>query len=125
FKADSSTGDYLGAIKHYQLYKSLSDSVFKGEKSKQINSLQVEFESEKKDKNIDLLTQEAKLQKIQIQNDTVVRYVFIGSVLVLVLFLAFLYNSFRSKKKKNEELEIQRQQINEQNELNKKMLIEK
>ncbi|MCD0465100.1 histidine kinase dimerization/phosphoacceptor domain -containing protein [Flavobacterium sp. ENC] len=125
FKADSSTGDYLGAIKHYQLYKSLSDSVFKGEKSKQINSLQVEFESEKKDKNIDLLTQEAKLQKIQIQNDTVVRYVFIGSVLVLVLFLAFLYNSFRSKNKKNEELEIQRQQINEQNELNKKMLIEK
>lgn len=125
FKADSSTGDYLGAIKHYQLYKSLSDSVFKGEKSKQINSLQVEFESEKKDKNIDLLTQEAKLQKIQIHNDTVVRYVFIGSVLVLVLFLAFLYNSFRSKKKKNEELEIQRQQINEQNELNKKMLMEK
>lgn len=125
FKADSARGDYLNAIKHYQLYKSLSDSVFKGEKSKQINSLQVEFESEKKDKNIDLLQQEAKMQKIQIHNDTVVGYVFIGSVLVLVLFLAFLYNSFRSKKKKNEELEIQRQQINEQNELNKKMLVEK
>ncbi len=125
FKADSARGDYLNAIKHYQLYKSLSDSVFKGEKSKQINSLQVEFDSEKKDKNIDLLTQEAKLQKIQIHNATIVRYVFIGSVVILILFLAFLYNSFRSKKKKNEELEIQRQQINEQNELNKKMLIEK
>jgi len=125
FKADSSRGDLKNAIKHYQLYKQLSDSVFKGEKSKQINSLQVEFESEKKDKNIDLLTQEAKLQKIQIHNDLIVRYVFIGSVVVLILFIMLLYNGFRLKKKKNEELEIQRQQINEQNELNKKMLIEK
>jgi two-component sensor histidine kinase len=125
FKADSSRGDFINAIKHYQLYKSLSDSVFKGEKSKQINSLQIEFESEKKDKNINLLQEQAKVQQIQIQKDTVVKYVFIGSVLVLILFLAFLYNSFRLKKKKNIELEMQRQQINEQNELNKKMLVEK
>ncbi len=125
FKADSSRGKYLDAIKHYQLYKNLLDSIYKGEKSKQINSLQVEFETEKKDRNIELLTQQAKVQQIQIQKDTVVKYVFIGSVLVLILFLLVLYNSFRLKKKKNEELEIQRQQINEQNELNKKMLIEK
>ncbi len=125
FKADSSRGDYVNAIKHYQLYKSLSDSVFKGEKSKQINSLQIEFESEKKDKNINLLQEQAKVQQIQIQKDTVVKYVFVGSVIVLILFLALLYNSFRLKKKKNAELEMQRQQINEQNELNKKMLIEK
>lgn len=125
FKADSSRGDYLNAIKYYQLYKTLSDSVFKGEKSKQINSLQIEFESEKKDKNINLLQQQAKLQKIQIQKDTVIKYVFIGSVVVLLLFLMLLYNGFRLKKKKNSELEMQRQQINEQNELNKKMLIEK
>lgn len=125
FKADSSRGDYRNAIKHYQLYKSLSDSVFKGEKSNQINSLQVEFETDKKDRNIDLLTQQAKTQQIQIQKDTVIKYVFIGSVIVLILFLALLYNSFRIKKNKNEELELQRQQINEQNELNKKMLVEK
>lgn len=125
FKADSSRGDYLNAIKHYQLYKSLSDSVFKGEKSKQINSLQIEFESEKKDKNIDFLQQQAKVQKIQIQKDTVVKYVFVGSVIVLILFILVLYNSYRIKKKKNQQLEIKRQQINEQNELNKKMLIEK
>lgn len=125
FKADSSRGDYVNAIKHYQLYKSLSDSVFKGEKSKQINTLQIEFESEKKDKNINLLQEQAKVQQIQIQKDTVVKYVFIGSVIVLILFLALLYNSFRLKNKKNTELELQRQQINEQNELNKKMLIEK
>ena len=60
FKADSSKGDYVNAIKHYQLYKSLSDSVFKGEKSKQINTLQIEFESDKKDKNIKIKETENK-----------------------------------------------------------------
>ncbi|OXA78403.1 Two-component sensor histidine kinase, contains HisKA and HATPase domains [Flavobacterium aquidurense] len=125
FKADSSRGKYLDAIKHYQLYKYLLDTIYKGEKSKQITSLQIEYESEKKDKNIDLLKQQAKVQQIQIQKDTVVQYVFIGSVVVLILFLVLLYNGFRLKKKKNEALEINRQQINEQNELNKKMLIEK
>lgn len=125
FKADSSRGKYLDAIKHYQLYKNILDTIYKGETNRQINNLQIEFDTDKKDRNIDLLTQQAKVQKIQIQKDTVVKYVFIGSVLVLILFLALLYNGFRIKKKKNEELEIQRQQINEQNELNKKMLIEK
>ncbi|OXA89952.1 tetratricopeptide repeat-containing sensor histidine kinase [Flavobacterium hercynium] len=125
FKADSSRGNYLDAIKHYQLYKSLSDSVFKGEKSKQINSLQIEFESEKKDKNIDLLKQQAKLQEITINNDVIIRYLFIASVIILVLFILLLYNRFRLKKKSNEQLEIKRQKIDEQNELNKKMLIEK
>jgi len=125
FKADSARGKYIDAIKHYQLYKSLSDSVFKGEKSKQINSLQIEFESAKKDRNIDLLKQQAKLQEIKIHNDTIIRYVFIASVVLLILFLLLLYNRFRLKKKTNEQLEIKTQQINEQNELNKKMLIEK
>ncbi|WP_431241844.1 sensor histidine kinase [Flavobacterium sp. P21] len=125
FKADSSRGKYLDAIKHYQLYKNILDTIYKGETSKQINNLQVQYESNKKDKNIELLTQQAKVQQIQIQKDNVVKYVFIGSVLVLILILGLLYNSFRVKKKKNEELEMRRQQINEQNELNKKMLIEK
>jgi hypothetical protein len=57
FKADSIQGKYLDAIQHYQLYKKLSDSVFNGEKSKQINSLKIQFETEQKDKNIQLLTE--------------------------------------------------------------------
>lgn len=125
FKADSATGKYLQAIKHYQLYKSLSDSVFKGEKSKQINSLQIAFESDKKDRNIKLLEQQAKLQEAKIHNDLIIKYLFIASVAILTLFLLLLYNRFRLKKKTNEQLEINKIEINEQNELNKKMLVEK
>jgi two-component sensor histidine kinase len=125
FQSDHASKKYESAIKHLQRHQLFRDSIFNVEKLKQSAALQLQFETEKKDKNIKLLTQQGKLQEIKIHNDQIIRYVFIGSVVVLILFLAFLYNSFRSKKKKNEELEIQRQQINEQNELNKKMLIEK
>ncbi|MBF4507690.1 tetratricopeptide repeat protein [Flavobacterium sp. JLP] len=125
FQSDHASKKYESAIKHLQKHQLLRDSIFNVEKLKQSAALQLQFETEKKDKNIKLLTQQGKLQEIKIHNDQIIRYVFIGSVVVLVLFLAFLYNSFRSKKKKNEELEMQRQQINEQNELNKKMLLEK
>ncbi|MEP6932214.1 MAG: histidine kinase dimerization/phosphoacceptor domain -containing protein [Flavobacterium sp.] len=125
FQSDHASKKYESAIRHLQQHQRLRDSLFNVEKLKQSAALQLQFETEKKDKNIKLLTQQGKLQEIQIQKDLVIRYVFIGSVVVLVLFLMLLYNRFRLKKKTNEQLEIKRQQINEQNELNKKMLIEK
>ncbi|WP_306620539.1 tetratricopeptide repeat-containing sensor histidine kinase [Chryseobacterium ginsenosidimutans] len=125
FKADSTQGKYLDAIEHYQLYKKLSDSVFNGEKSKQINSLKIQFETDQKDKNIQLLTQKGKLLEIQVTNDTVIKYVFIGSILVLILFAALLYNRSRLKSNANKKLELKRKQIDEQNEQLKKLLSEK
>lgn len=125
FKADSVQGKYLDAINHYQFYKKFSDSVFNGEKSKQINSLQIQFDTEKKDKDIQLLTQKGKLQETRIANDTIMRYVFIGSLLVLILFAALLYNRSRLKTNANKNLEIKRQQIDAQNEQLKKLLAEK
>lgn len=125
FQSDHASKKYESAIKHLQKHQLLRDSLFNIEKLKQSAALQLQFETEKKDKNIKLLTQQGKLQQIKIHNDKIIRYIFIGGVLLLILFIALLYNGFRLKKKKNEELEIQRQQINEQNELNKKMLLEK
>lgn len=125
FKADSTRGKYLDAIKHYQLFKKHSDSVFNGEKSRQINSLQIQFKTEQKDKNIQLLTQKGKLQDVQIANDTFMKYVFIGSILVLILFAALLYNRSRLKNNANKKLELKRKQIDEQNEQLKKLLSEK
>ncbi|WP_326983120.1 histidine kinase dimerization/phosphoacceptor domain -containing protein [Chryseobacterium sp. MYb264] len=125
FKADSTQGKYLDAIEHYQLYKKFSDSVFNGEKSKQISSLKIQFETDQKDKNIELLTQKGKLQEIQITNDTFIKYVFIGSIVVLILFILLIYNRSRLKTNANKKLELKRKQIDEQNDQLKKLLAEK
>ncbi|WEK70464.1 MAG: histidine kinase dimerization/phosphoacceptor domain -containing protein [Candidatus Chryseobacterium colombiense] len=125
FQSDFASKKYESAVDHLKQHQVFKDSIFNLEKLKQSTALQLQFETEKKDKNIKLLTQQGKLQEIKIQNEKVIRYVFIGSVTILVLFLVFLYNSFRTKKKKSEELESQRKQIDKQNEQLKKLLAEK
>ncbi len=125
FKADSTLGKYKDAIRHYQLYKKYSDSVFNGEKSRQINGLRIQFDTEQKDKNIQLLKQKARLQESRIANDQVIRYVFAGVLVVLSLFAVLWYNRSRLKSRANRKLEIKRRQIDEQNEQLKKLLGEK
>lgn len=125
FKADSTLGKYKDAIRHYQLYKKYSDSVFNGEKSRQINGLRVQFDTEQKDKNIQLLKQKAGLQETRIANDQIMRYVFAGVLGVLFLFAVLWYNRSRLKSRANIKLEIKRRHIDEQNEQLKKLLGEK
>ncbi|WP_374459279.1 histidine kinase dimerization/phosphoacceptor domain -containing protein [Chryseobacterium taeanense] len=125
FKADSILGKHLDAIRHFQLYKKYSDSVFNGEKSRQINGLQIQFETEQKDRDIQLLKQKGKLQETRIGNDKMMRYIFAGILMAMVLFAALLYNHSRLKNNANRKLEITRQQIDEQNRQLKKLLTEK
>lgn len=125
YQSDHANKKYESAIQHLKQHQVFRDSIFNMEKLKQSKALELQFETEKKDKNIKLLTHQRKLQEAKIENEKVIRYVFIGSLLALVLFLIFLYNSFRVKKRKNEELELKRKQIDEQNDQLKKLLSEK
>jgi len=125
FEADSATGNYIGAIEHYKRYKTLNDTIFNNNSRKQFNNLQLKYETEKKDKSIKLLTEHGKLQDEKIQNATILRYVFIGSLGVLILFVALLYNRSRLKQRTNKKLQLKQQQINEQNDQLKKLLLEK
>ena len=125
FEADSATGNYLSAIEHFKNHKILNDSLYNINNAKQFGDLQLKYETEKKNKSIKLLTEHGKFQDEKIRNATILRYVFIGSLCVLILFVALLYNRSRLKQRTNKKLELKQQQINEQNEQLKKLLLEK
>jgi two-component system, sensor histidine kinase PdtaS len=70
FQIDSALGDMASALHYYQLYTKGKDSTFNETTAKQLNQLHVEFETEKKDKelqlkekSIQLLVQQTALQK--------------------------------------------------------------
>jgi two-component system, sensor histidine kinase PdtaS len=63
FKLDSAQGDYLHAIRHYQRYKAIGDSLANKQRTQQISELEVIYETQKKDQNIRSLTQQAQLQQ--------------------------------------------------------------
>jgi len=125
FRTDSAMGRLQSAIGHYQRYKYLSDSITSTNQSRQLDILRLQFQTERKDKDIQLLTQKSKLQEISLQKGRVFRNVVIGSIIMLLLILALLYNRYRLKKQTAFRLEKQQEEINEQNELLKKLVDEK
>ncbi|NML41923.1 histidine kinase [Chitinophaga sp. G-6-1-13] len=125
FRSDSALGNLSGAIAHFQRYKQLSDSVTSINQSKQLDVLRLQFETERKDKDIELLTQKSTLQEVSLQKEKVFRNVVMGGICMLLLILALLYNRYRLKKKTTSRLEKQQEAINAQNELLKKLVDEK
>ncbi len=125
FKADSALGNLSEAIKHYKLYKLYSDSVMNAQKAKQISNLQIQFDTEKKDKNILLLTQKSELQNATIRNDRIIKTIAISGTIVLILLLLLGYNRYQLKQQTNLQLEQKQKEINQQNDLLKRLLNEK
>ncbi len=104
FKIDSIGGDLHAAINHFQRFKIINDSVFNSAKTKQIQQLQVQFETEKKDKDIRLLKSDSLVQQAQVQRANYMRNLTLAGIVLLLLFMAVLYNSYRFKQRKNEAL---------------------
>lgn len=115
FKVDSAAGNYLSAIRYFQIHKHLNDSIFNATKSRQIEELQIQYETEKKETDIAWLQNEKDLQHVQLQQATFTRNITFGTGALLLVVLALLYNRYRLKQRVNKQLEIQQGEINQTN----------
>jgi len=122
FKADSALGNYTDAIAHFKLYKEAGDSSLRLTASQQINQLLVEYESFKKDQaiaskenNIQLLTNQARLQQEQLSRNKVVKNLTFGMIVLLLIIVGLLLNGYRLKQRSNKKLQLQQHEINDKN----------
>lgn len=128
FRADSASGKMLSAVRHLQRFMLFSDSLKSEKNKKQAALLEVQFDADKKDrdiqfkaKNIDLLTKQAQLQKISFRQERIIRNWIIAASGLLLLVIAVLYNRFRLKQRNNRRLEAQHLALTDkQEEINKK-----
>jgi len=125
FDVDSALNKPWEAVAHYKTYKRLTDSIWNNEKNKQISGLEIEYQTEKKDKDIALLSQKNQLQQVRIGNEERMRYIFITGLLISAMFVGLIYNRYRLKKRSNLVLEQKQGEINTQNGLLRKILDEK
>jgi two-component sensor histidine kinase/tetratricopeptide (TPR) repeat protein len=122
FMLDTSLHDFEAATAHLVAFNRLNDSLSVEIKSRQIEELQVQFETEKKEKdilvkdqNIQLLTKQSQLQQSTIKNDLFIRNAMIMGAGLLLLVLILVYSRYVLKQKSNRQLQQQQQQINQQN----------
>jgi signal transduction histidine kinase len=98
------SGDYSKALEAYKNFHALYDTLLNLEKAKTINSLKTQFETEKKEKEIERLRQEKEIQELELSRQTLLRNSFI-IISVLALALATTaYRSYRIKQRSEQVL---------------------
>ena len=125
FKADSSAGHYVGAISQFKQYKALNDSIFNASKSKQIDELEIQYETEKKEQQIQLLTEKEHRQQSELKREKTTRYGIIAGAILLAGLLGVSYNRYRVKQRSHQLLQAQQQEINLKNDSLQQVLTEK
>jgi two-component sensor histidine kinase len=108
FMLDTSRHNYRSAVDHLVAHKHFQDSLFTQAKSRQIEELQVQYETEKKEKdillkdqNIGLLTKQSQLQGAMIKNERLTRNAIITGAALLLLVLILVYSRYVQKRKSN------------------------
>ena len=113
-KAYNNLHNYEKALEYHILFKQINDSIFNKEKNKQIIEMQTKYETEKKEKENELLVKKNEIQELQI-NEAAFRqrsiFFIFGITIILILIISyFLYNRAKLKQKADFEKRLAEQQ---------------
>lgn len=114
----SNMGDYKEAYSFHQLYSGVKDSIFTKESSAQIAEMNTKYDSDKKNKEIELLKKESEIQQLnqeaeKSKNAMVRNSLIVGCLFILILAVV-LYNRNQVKQKANIALADKNKNIEEQ-----------
>mgnify|MGYP002398292854 CR=1 FL=1 len=104
----ASMDNYSEAYKYSRLFSIVSDSLYSENNMKKLADVRVKYETEKKEKEIQLLTQEAKLQDLQLNRNRLITIIASIASVFILMFLIILFIAFRTRQK-NKELLLKQQ----------------
>ena len=107
--------DYKNAFGYYTQFVAVKDSVLNKENQESINKLMIEFESEKKERQIAVQQLEIAEKTLQSRRKTVIIIGLIGIIIILLMFSFIIYSriKIRQERRLNEErLNMKQLQMN-------------
>ena len=104
YRIDSCEGNYLNALHEYKLTRIANDSIYNLRKTNQFAELQIQYETEAKDKNIELLEQKGKVQQAALRHSDLIKNVTLAGILVMLVVTGLVYNLYRNKQRRNKEM---------------------
>ncbi len=108
---DSFLHDPAAGITHYKQYTKLLDSAFTVSRLRQAEELQVIYQTEEKEKQIEILNQQAKLEKAQLEQASLVKDMFIAGIIAVLIIAGLLYRQNRLRKRTNEVITHKNEQL--------------
>jgi signal transduction histidine kinase len=99
------------ALEYYELYVAYRDSMFNETNHRHMVHLQTSYELEKKQKEIELLASEQKLQQKTNQDQLIISYILLALVCMILMILALFIRANIDKKRTNVKLMQQKLEI--------------
>ncbi|WP_293311253.1 histidine kinase dimerization/phosphoacceptor domain -containing protein [Pedobacter sp. UBA5917] len=112
YKIDSANNNFKSALEHYRRFKQKSDSAFNVASSKQIAEMQVRYKTLQKEAAIVVLQKDRTLLMDKVSQANYIRNLIVGIVVLLLLFLGVLINSFRQKQKSSKIIQQRNNELN-------------
>ncbi|HET6226943.1 MAG TPA: tetratricopeptide repeat protein [Bacteroidia bacterium] len=106
---------YDSALTYTKLYHAQADSILNKDNFKQVSELNTQYETDKKEKEILLLTKDQELTEKVLKQQQLVRWGLVGGMGLLSIAIFSVYKRYRFKKKANVVLEKQKAEIEQQN----------
>ncbi len=103
--------DYPNALKYQHLYASVKDSIYNAASDQKLSRLIFNFEIEKKENEIDLLTKDKALKELEIARQKFAKNASLIGLLLIIAIAAMLYRNYRMKVKTNAILDRKNEEI--------------
>lgn len=101
-------GNYKLAYDQFEKYKDIEDTISSKEITAELNTIKTKYDTEKKQKEIELL-------KVSANKDRIVKISLMAGALLLLVLAFLMFNRYRLKEKTNKLLEYQNSIISEKN----------
>jgi serine phosphatase RsbU (regulator of sigma subunit) len=95
----------------------VKDTIFNEESNKQMTEMETKYETEKKDKEIQLLNKDKTIQSTELEKQKMVRNSFIGGFLLVLALAFFILRGYNQKQKANQLLEEKNTTIENQKQI--------
>lgn len=105
--AYSQIKDFSNAFKYQNLLLAIKDTIYNTNTDKKLGTLQFNFDLEKKESQINLLTKDKEIQTQELERQKLVRNSFIGGFFLVLLFAGVVFgqrNKISKEKKRSDEL---------------------
>ncbi|MCR9262642.1 MAG: tetratricopeptide repeat protein [Flavobacteriaceae bacterium] len=109
-----SNKEYNKALIYKNKFVALKDSLFNEAKSKQIEELQVRFDTEKKQDAIATLQKDAEINQLKIKQQKTLRNIIIGLAVAALLFLWFAFKRYKQNQRVKQADEEKRRAVQEE-----------
>ena len=90
-------GRYREALAAFQQYETLKSQIFNQQNSQAIAEMEARFESDQKEREIEILRQQQAIDALELKRQELTRRMLLGGLALLLLIILLLHNRYRLK----------------------------